>query len=58
VNGRKLMLVSGATAALLIHQIASATEAPRPALAVLQYCLLAGAVLGLVGSLVKYASEK
>jgi hypothetical protein len=52
------MLVSGATAALLIYQIASATEAPGPALAVLQYCLLAGAVLGLVGSLVKYASEK
>jgi hypothetical protein len=50
VNGRKLMLVSGATAALLICQIASATEAPGPAVAVLQYCLLAGALLGLVGS--------
>jgi len=52
------MLMSGAAAALLIYQIAGATEAPSQALAVLQYCLLAGALLGLVGSLVKYASEK
>jgi hypothetical protein len=52
------MLVSGATAALLIYQIASVTEAPGRALAVLQYCLLADALLGLVGSLVDYASEK
>lgn len=52
------MLMSGATAALLIYQIARATEAPGQALAVLQYCLLAGALLGLVGSLVKYVSEK
>jgi hypothetical protein len=58
VNSSKLMLVSGATAALLIYQIASVTEAPGRALAVLQYCLLADALLGLVGSLVDYASEK
>jgi hypothetical protein len=58
VNSRKLMLMSGATAALLIYQIASATEAPSQALAVLQYCLLAGALLGLAGSLVKHVSEK
>jgi hypothetical protein len=36
----------------------SATEAPSRALAVLQYCLLAAALLGLIGSLVKLASEK
>ena len=58
MNSGKLMLMSGATAALLIYQIAGARGAPSQALAVLQYCLLAGALFGLVGSLVKYASEK
>jgi hypothetical protein len=38
--------------------MATATEAPRQAVAVLQYGLLAGALIGLVGSLVMAASEK
>jgi hypothetical protein len=35
-----------------------ATEAPSRALAILQYGLLGGALIGLVGSLVMLASEK
>jgi hypothetical protein len=58
VNSKKLMLMSGATSALLVYEIMSATEAPSRALAVLQYCLLVAALLGLIGSLVKLASEK
>ena len=54
----RLMLMTGVTSAVLIYQIASATEAPRQALAVLQYVLLACALIGLVGSFVMYAQEK
>jgi hypothetical protein len=36
----------------------SATEAPSRAVAVLQYGLLACALFGLIGSLVKFATEK
>jgi hypothetical protein len=35
----------------------TATEAPRQALAILQYGQLACALTGLIGSLVMYASE-
>jgi len=60
VNGKwpKVMLMSAATAAWLIYDMASATEVPRQAVAVLQYCLLAGALIGLVRSVVMAASEK
>jgi len=54
----KLMLMSGITSAWLLHEMATATEAPGRALAILQYGLLAGALSGLVGSLVMLASEK
>ncbi|HZC96711.1 MAG TPA: hypothetical protein VE267_11395 [Bradyrhizobium sp.] len=54
----KLMLMSAATSAWLIYDIASATEVPRQAVAILQYCLLACALVGLVGSIVPAASEK
>ena len=54
----KLMLMSAATSAWLIYDIASATEVPRQAVAILQYCLLACALVGLVGSVVMAASEK
>ena len=54
----KVMLMSAATAAWLVYDMASATEAPRQGVAVLQYCLLAAALIGLVGSLVMAASEK
>ena len=54
----KLMLMSAATAAWLVYDMASATETPRQAVAILQYCLVAGALIGLLGSLVMAASEK
>ena len=54
----KPMLISGITSAWLLYEMAMATEAPRRALAILQYGLLAGALSGLVGSLVMLASEK
>jgi|tagenome__1003787_1003787.scaffolds.fasta_scaffold20911110_1 hypothetical protein len=60
MNGKwpKVMLMSGLTSAWLLYDIATATEAPRQALAILQYGLLACAVIGLVGSIVMAASEK
>jgi hypothetical protein len=54
----KLVLMSGITSAWLLYEMATATEAPSRALAILQYGLLAGALTGLVGSLVMLASEK
>jgi hypothetical protein len=57
-NWPRVMLISAATSAWLIYDITSATEAPRQALAVLQYGLLAGALCGLVGSVVMYATGK
>jgi len=53
----KLMLMSGITSAWLLYEMATATEAPSRALAILQYGLRAGALTGLVGSLVMLASE-
>jgi hypothetical protein len=60
VNGKwpKVMLMSAATVAWLVYDMASATESPRQAVMILQYCLLAGALIGLVGSLVMASSEK
>ena len=52
------MLMSGITAAWLLHEMATATEAPGRALAILQYGLLACALIGLVGPLAMLASEK
>ncbi|MBR0828174.1 hypothetical protein JQ596_21795 [Bradyrhizobium manausense] len=54
----KLMLMSGITSVLLIYEITSATEAPSQALAILQYALLACALIGLAGAVVMYAQEK
>ncbi|WP_156439624.1 hypothetical protein [Bradyrhizobium valentinum] len=42
----------------LAYQMATATEAPSRALAIPEYGLLAGALIGLIGSLVMPASEK
>jgi len=47
----KLVLMSGITSALLLYKMATAAEAPRRALAILQYGFLACALVGLVGSL-------
>jgi hypothetical protein len=52
------MLMSGITSAWLLYEMATAAEAPGRALAILQYGLLAGALIGLVGSLVMLASKK
>lgn len=54
----KLILMSGITSAWLLYEMATATEAPGRALAILQYGLLACALIGLVGSLVMLASQK
>ena len=54
----KLTLMSGITAVWLLYEMATATEAPSRALAILQYGLLACAMIGLVGSLAMLASEK
>ncbi|MEH2546860.1 hypothetical protein V1283_003505 [Bradyrhizobium sp. AZCC 2262] len=54
----KLTLMSGITSVWLLYEMATATEAPSRALAILQYGLLACALIGLIGSLVMLASEK
>jgi hypothetical protein len=58
VNSRwpKVTLMSAATSAWL-YDMTTATEAPRQPLAILQYGLLGCALIGLIGSLVMYASE-
>ena len=60
MNGKwpKVMLMGAATAAWLVYDMATAAEAPRQAVAILQYCLLAAALIGLAGSLVMAGSEK
>ena len=54
----KLMLMSAITSAWLLYDMATPTEAPRQAVAILQYCLLAGALIGLVGSIVMAAASE
>jgi hypothetical protein len=54
----RILLMSAATSAWLIYDMTTATETPRQAVAIMQYCLLAGALIGVVGSLVMAASEK
>lgn len=53
----KVMLMSAVTSAWLIYDMTTATEAPRQASAILQYGLLACALISLIGALVMYASE-
>jgi hypothetical protein len=52
------MLMSGISSAVLIYEIPSATEAPSQALSIVQYALLAGSLIGLVGSVAMYAREE
>jgi hypothetical protein len=54
----RVMLISAVTSAWLIYDMATATEVPRQAVAMLQYGLLACALIGLLGSLVMAASQK
>lgn len=53
----KVMVISAITSLWLLYDISTAIEAPRPALAVLQYALLACSLVALVGSAVMYAAE-
>jgi hypothetical protein len=53
----KWILINAVISAWLTYDIATATEAPRQALMILQYVLLACALFGLAGSLIKYVSE-
>ena len=57
-NWGKLAIMNAAVAAWLIYDMATASEAPRQAVAILQYFLLACATLGLVGSVAKCLSAK
>ncbi|HEY4848719.1 MAG TPA: hypothetical protein VIH87_13255 [Methylocella sp.] len=50
-----VMLMSGSTSAWLIYAMTSATEAPRRAVAILQYGLLACALFALIGAIVMVA---
>ena len=54
----KVMLMTAATSAWLVYDITSTTEAPRQALAILQYALLACALCALVGSAVMVATDR
>ncbi|MBI5319508.1 hypothetical protein [Bradyrhizobium sp.] len=60
MNGKwpKVMLLSAGTSLWLLYDITTATEAPSPALAILQYALLACALVALVGSAVMYATDR
>ena len=53
----RVMLMSGVTAAWLIYDLTTATEPPRQAVAILEYALLACAVVGLFGSLLMMATS-
>jgi hypothetical protein len=53
-----MALVTAAVSAWLIYDRATATEVPRQAVMILQYVLLACALIGLAGSLVKLMSQK
>jgi hypothetical protein len=56
-NYGRTALIAGATACWLIYDIASATEAPRQSVAVLQYVLLTMALIGAIGSAAMYFSD-
>ena len=54
----KVMAISAATSCWLLYNITTATEAPRLALAILQYAVLACALVALVGFAVMYATNR
>jgi hypothetical protein len=57
-NWPMLFLMSGATSAWLIYDFNTATEAPRQALAILQYILLAMSAGSCLGSIAMYLANK
>jgi hypothetical protein len=52
VNGKwpRQIPMTGAVSGWLLYDLVTATEAPSPALALLQYAVLASALIGLIGS--------
>ena len=54
----KVMLLSAIASIWLLYDVTTATEAPRLILAILQYILLALALVALVGSAVMYATDR
>ena len=57
-NWPVLILASGVTAIWQFYDITTATEAPRQALAILEYIVLALSVVSCVGSIAMYLSGK
>ncbi len=57
-NWGKIALLNGAVSAWLIYDMATATEAPSPALKILQYALVAGCLFGLAVALTKLAARR
>lgn len=53
----KLIIMNAVVSAWLIYDIATASEQPSQAVAILQYVLLALALIGLAGSLYKFFSK-
>jgi hypothetical protein len=53
----KWVLINAAVAVWIVYDITTAAEVPRQAVLILQYVLLACALFGLAGSVVKYMSE-
>ena len=51
-------LITGAVAAWLVYDIATATEEPSRAVMILQYVLLAGTLIGFAGSLAQLMAAK
>ena len=54
----RVALMTAAAAAWQIYDLATAVEAPRQAVMIMQYVFLTGALIGLASSLVKLASQK
>ena len=54
----RVMLLSAVTTCWLLYDMVSATEAPRQAVAILEYALLACAMVALVGSAAMYAQDR
>jgi len=53
-NSGVMIVAFAAVAVWQIYDMSSATEAPSRALAILQYVLLAGLLLGLVGAVLNF----
>ena len=54
----KVALISALASCWLLYDITTATEAPRLAVAILQYALLACSLVALIGSAVMHATDQ